>query len=350
MICRRIAQVRLRLCGPRGKSRFAKMLDIAPSTYEYYERHRVPPAPLLAKISDLAGVSLRWLITGEEPEDGAISGGHPVVRRAAHLLAEHPNAANALGAFLDLLEGSLAFPPKDHQAGRTTDAGDDAPPRAVAASPPAAEADESPDEDTPDPDRPDDADDDTGAPRRTPLPQTTAEQWLPVLGRSAAGVPRFWSETGGPPAETSLRDLIGRHVPARSKRVEPAVVESAETGQAPVGLITLARPEPGAPSEFLSAPTMKQRWPDAFAVRIDGDSMAPDILHGDLVILSPSAPAREGEPAVVQLRDQIGVTCKIYRREADRVHLVSRNESVPPTRVPADDVEWALRVIGRVRL
>ncbi len=46
--------------------------------------------------------------------------------------------------------------------------------------------------------------------------------------------------------------------------------------------------------------------------------MAPTFQPDDLLILSPKQSARTGHPAVVQMKDQIGVTCKVYRRRRTR--------------------------------
>jgi len=115
-ICRRIAALRRRLHGDRGKSRFAEQLGISPSTYNYYEARRVPPAGVLVRIADAAGVDIRWLLTGEDAEP-SVSADHPAVRRIAVLLAEHPSAAAPLVAFVDILAASLAWPSKSVGAG-----------------------------------------------------------------------------------------------------------------------------------------------------------------------------------------------------------------------------------------
>ena len=90
--------------------------------------------------------------------------------------------------------------------------------------------------------------------------------------------------------------------------------------------------------EFISAPAIKARHADAFAVRIDGESMVPQIHHGDLVVLSRSVAAEDGHAAVVQLAKQIGVTCKLVRREGASVHLVAINEQFAPQTYPAEEV------------
>ena len=40
-ICERLKQVRIQVCGPRGQSHFAALLQLSPSTYNYYEKGRI---------------------------------------------------------------------------------------------------------------------------------------------------------------------------------------------------------------------------------------------------------------------------------------------------------------------
>ena len=62
----RIKFLRNRYAGKRGKSAFAKALDISPSTYSYYEQNRIPPIEILLKICEVTGADLEWLLTGNE--------------------------------------------------------------------------------------------------------------------------------------------------------------------------------------------------------------------------------------------------------------------------------------------
>jgi len=313
-VCDRIAKVRLEVAGPRGKSSFAKKLGLSPSTYAYYESSRVPPADVLVRIADVAGVDLRWLLTGQTG-GGSVPADHPVVRRVAQLLGERPNAAAPLAAFLDVLAESFRFPAKP-----------------AAATGPAAVATAGAAE----------------APPATPDPEAA---WIPVLGRSAAGVPHFWSSATEAAGVTLLDELVARHAQCPADRVSPASAAAEEGDESDViQVLTLRTPNEDGVVEFLAAETVKRRYADAFALRIDGDSMAPDIRHGDLVILSPSVPAADGRPAVVQLDHQIGVTCKLYRLAGSLVHLIPLNEQFGPLALAADHVVWALRVLARVRV
>jgi len=70
-ICERLKQVRVQVCGSRGQSHFAALLHLSPSTYNYYEKGRIPPVDVLDRASHVTGAPLLWLIRGE-PSDFAL--------------------------------------------------------------------------------------------------------------------------------------------------------------------------------------------------------------------------------------------------------------------------------------
>ncbi|MHC4563083.1 MAG: XRE family transcriptional regulator [Planctomycetota bacterium] len=330
-VCERIARIRSEVTGPRGKAKFAKQLGISPSTYDYYESSRIPPASILLRIAEVGGVGIQWLLTGQAESGLVVDAGHPVLRRAAALLADAPNAAAPLAAFVDLLAQTQAFPQAD-QAGQS-----DQPPLAD----PALAAT-----------RGDSTEGDAGgsvsegaAPAAASFDEAGAG-WIPVLGRTAAGVPHFWAE-GEQADVTELGDLIDHHA-AQCNRYTSAAVISAPEGPGPAQIITV-RDDQEETGQFICAESIKARHPDAFALQVDGNSMSPDIRHGDFVVLSPSVAAADGGAAVVQLAGQIGVTCKLYRRSGDDIHLVPLHDDLTLTTVCAAEVIWALRVLARVR-
>ncbi|KKK80252.1 hypothetical protein LCGC14_2825360, partial [marine sediment metagenome] len=206
------------------------------------------------------------------------------------------------------------------------------------------------------------------APKSAPDPdpaRTTAgrKTWIPILGRSAAGVSHFWCETenGQTKGLTTLMDLIERHAGGDENswvfQSSSTVMEEASgvaTGRKTarketVQIITLrepitwGKPGDGGVVEFVASEGLKMEYPDAFAVRIDGESMSPEIRHGNLVVLSTSQVAVPGRAAVVQLAGAIGVTCKLYHPTARGAHLVPINEQFPPSVVESDDIQWALQ-------
>jgi len=348
-ICQRVAAVRCETCGERGKARFAKQLGISPSTYDYYESARIPPAELLVKIADVGGVDLRWLLTGESSAGSKVPASHPAVRRVAELIGDHPKAAEPLLAFLDILEGTFAFPAKEASQPASEHAQPTAAGSAKLGPPGKTEPSQAPLV--------------TPASSISPVPvvvprndNTDAKMsWIPILGRSAAGVPQFWSQDEDAAGLTTLGELIRQCTDSPASTATPGKAISAVGGAQPVQIITLRTPiawgkdgSAGQVAQFIAAADIQASYPDAFAVQIDGDSMTPEIRHGDLVVLSASAPAVAGQPAVVQLAGAIGVTCKLYHPAGKRVNLVPINEQVPPTTVDAGQVEWALRVLARI--
>ena len=71
-ICERLKNVRIQVCGARGQSHFAALLHLSPSTYNYYEKGRIPPVDVLDRAARITGAPLLWLIRGE-PADFEIS-------------------------------------------------------------------------------------------------------------------------------------------------------------------------------------------------------------------------------------------------------------------------------------
>ncbi|RPI61411.1 MAG: S24 family peptidase, partial [Planctomycetaceae bacterium] len=151
-----------------------------------------------------------------------------------------------------------------------------------------------------------------------------------------------------PKGLTTLADLIARQGIGTIARPATAAQNNVPLEDT-IAIVSLREPDKNDVTEYISAAKLKAAHPDAFAVRIDGESMSPDIRHGDLAVLSPSVIARDGRPAVVQLEGQIGVTCKLYRRVGGMVHLVPINEQFPPVAIPASQVVWALGVLATVR-
>jgi GNAT superfamily N-acetyltransferase/transcriptional regulator with XRE-family HTH domain len=103
-IIERVIMLRAQFAGPRGRSRFAAALGISPSTYSYYEGDRVPPIEILLKICDLTGADLHWLLTGKSGEKKFAAGPHgALLEKHDSLLTSNPELANPVSAFIELL-------------------------------------------------------------------------------------------------------------------------------------------------------------------------------------------------------------------------------------------------------
>lgn len=313
----RLTEIRLRHFGQRGKAEFARLLGIRPSTYGHYERDRTPPANLLVRAAEVTGVDLLWLLTGLETGSHAPGPLSPPVEeelfsRIRQLLSNRPDLKAGIVGYLDLLE----------EVAEKLPAKSPSPVGPLMAS--------------------------AGEKRLW-----SAGQLVPVVGRTAAGPAHFWREidhaTDGPELDARLEVLL-RDVSERS--VQPAKVSGSNIDEsAPeVSLIQFANPDSQGLLEFLVAPDVKRGYPDAVAWRIDGDSMAPRYRDGDLVITSRQQPAVQDQPCVARLKDQIGVSCKLFHETDRELVLIPVNEHFAPQRFSSGDLQWALRVLYSLRL
>ncbi len=88
--------------------------------------------------------------------------------------------------------------------------------------------------------------------------------------------------------------------------------------------------------------TVEINDPRAIAVRVRGDSMAPDIMEGDIVVASTSDKAEDEQIVIARLRDE-GVVLKklkIVDAAARLFRLVSLNPKYPPIDRTEDQFFW----------
>ncbi len=93
-ICQRLKDLRVRVCGGRGQSHFASLLHLSPSTYNYYEKGRIPPVDVLDRASRITNAPLLWLIRGE-PIDFKLASVPPLAADAPGASPDAPQAANS---------------------------------------------------------------------------------------------------------------------------------------------------------------------------------------------------------------------------------------------------------------
>lgn len=310
-IIERVKVLRDKFAGPRGKSRFARALGISPSTYNYYENDRLPPIETLIKMAQVAGADLGWLLTGESNDNKPGLGPYRgLIEKIIALLEQNPELAQPLQAFVDLLEAQELIEKKTRSR-----------------------------------------------PAKTNKMQPG---WIPILGRTAAGIAYKWDETikkQTPQAVTELRDIVKKHigkdiVDSDSRNVQVdlkarPIVEGISNED--VSIVKVNGDENDQLFEFVDCKKIQEMFPDAFALHIDGNSMSPKINDGDVVIVSPSVSAVQGQIAVVKLKDQIGVTCKLFRKEDAKVHLIPINEMMEAKIYDENQLQWALAVICHVR-
>ena len=314
----RLAGLRERVLGPRGRAAFARALGVSPSTYNYYEKGRQPPADLLARAAEVTGADLTWLLTGRgtpfaaEPDAGCDTllshQAQEVLRRFSEgrsAGSETAAAAAALRALLDEIDRTL---------------------------PPPGQAWE-------------------------PHPFARTASSIPIVGRTAAGLLASWQAHFSEAEDPDVLERLIQRVEDKDARRRDASLKAAdpqvESGQPPdttVLLTQLSSPTPDGIVEFLDLPGVGPIEPGTFALRVDGDSMAPRIRDGDLVISRRSAAPQPGRTAIVKVRGRVGVTVKLWRPEGETVHLIALNEAYDPALVLRDQIVWACRVLWLVRL
>ncbi|NEU13833.1 helix-turn-helix transcriptional regulator [Methylobacterium sp. BTF04] len=82
----------------------------------------------------------------------------------------------------------------------------------------------------------------------------------------------------------------------------------------------------------------------AFALEVQGDSMAPLYRDGDVLIVSPSASVRKGDRVVVRLSAGEVLAKELKRKTARTIELASLNPEHPDRLINVGDIAW----IGRV--
>ena len=173
-IINRLKQLRIEMFGQRGASEFAKALGISTVSYRSYEKDRMAGVQVLAAAAKLSGAELSWLITGQKtdgsPAEEIPADKQRMLEQISRLAARNPATLRSVQAFLDLLEETV--PGLEKPPSRPGENGQDA----------------------------------------------GRGGWLPVLGRSAAGVVFFWKDllngSGKSPADR-LSELIEAYLDAQ---------------------------------------------------------------------------------------------------------------------------------------
>ena len=85
--------------------------------------------------------------------------------------------------------------------------------------------------------------------------------------------------------------------------------------------------------------------PDAYALKVSGDSMLPVYRDGDTIVISPAAAVKSGDRVVVKTQNGEVMAKRLARRAPDAVELTSFNPEFPNLTVPADQLVWMARII-----
>lgn len=144
--------------------------------------------------------------------------------------------------------------------------------------------------------------------------------------------------------------LLGYNVP-RYERIENTGPQTPQGLKIPV-LGTVAAGIPiSAVEEILDYEEVPQSWKNQgefFGLRIKGDSMKPDINHGDTVIVRKQSTANNGD-VVITLVNGDDVTCKKFEKLDNGIILISNNSEYSPMFFSNEEVVTKpVVILGRV--
>ena len=144
--------------------------------------------------------------------------------------------------------------------------------------------------------------------------------------------------------------LLGYNVP-RYERIENTGPQTPQGLKIPV-LGTVAAGIPiSAVEEILDYEEVPQSWKNQgefFGLRIKGDSMKPDINHGDTVIVRKQSTANNGD-VVITLVNGDDVTCKKFEKLDNGIILISNNSEYSPMYFSSEEVVTKpVVILGRV--
>lgn len=102
----------------------------------------------------------------------------------------------------------------------------------------------------------------------------------------------------------------------------------------------------GIADDYVRCPDIHD--PNAFAVRVVGDSMEPKFQEGDIVVFSPAVEVRNGDDCFIRFSGPHETTFKRVYFEADnQVRLQPRNENYSPMIVDGKRINGMYRAIIR---
>lgn len=86
--------------------------------------------------------------------------------------------------------------------------------------------------------------------------------------------------------------------------------------------------------------------PNAYALRVKGDSMRPRIKPGEYVIVEPNVQVQPGDEVLVKTRDGRAMVKVLHTRRSGHVELLSINEDHRPLTLDESEIELMHHVAG----
>jgi phage repressor protein C with HTH and peptisase S24 domain len=100
----------------------------------------------------------------------------------------------------------------------------------------------------------------------------------------------------------------------------------------------------GIADDYVRCPDVHD--PNAFAVRVVGDSMEPRFREGDIVVFSPASEVRNGDDCFIRFSMPHETTFKrVFFEPDNKVRLQPRNEKYPPAIIDGSRINGLYRAI-----
>ncbi|HEX2868763.1 MAG TPA: XRE family transcriptional regulator [Ignavibacteriales bacterium] len=91
-------------------------------------------------------------------------------------------------------------------------------------------------------------------------------------------------------------------------------------------------------------------YSDLHGITVDGDSMEPTINNRDIVVVSLTSKASDGDVCLVAYNDHDYVLKRVFfNKDIDLITLVSDNKKYPPAFVPTNKIKSVLPVVWLVK-
>lgn len=166
---------------------------------------------------------------------------------------------------------------------------------------------------------------------------------------AALRVSQDWLATGEGTMEPRSRSLdlltseVGDAVPIKRFRRVPVV---GEVKGGPDGFLEETQYPVGFGDGHVEYPTTD---PNAYAVRVRGDSMHPRYRAGEFVVVEPNIEAQEGDDVVVICANGQKMLKQLNWRRDGEVQLLSVNNGYAPVTLQCTEITAIALVAGRVR-
>lgn len=160
----------------------------------------------------------------------------------------------------------------------------------------------------------------------------------------ATGVQASWLLTGeGEMYAVPARPDNVYALPGSSRR-RSRLVDIPLVSAVPAGKVA-TQFHPDYVDDYVTVDDVKD--PQAFALKVKGNSMAPRIEDGDVVIVSPHQEARSGDICVVRVDGED--TLKRVKMEGGYVHLIPLNPEFDVVTVKRKDVNFVWKVVKLIK-